>query len=100
MILIGLIIGITLTILGYKFIPRIFTVIKEHRKDNTYEFTFKMTFLVPPNLSTEVKGKLVKSENIIIRVNAHDEETAREYFAEIVHQEIKIDLVELKHIEE
>jgi hypothetical protein len=101
--IIGLILGIALTISSWILITHF---IKKHKihlinKYNLYDIKFKLVFNVKPSLFDEnKKSKLVKTSEISVRISSESELEALVILKDIIHSEVDSELISINLVEQ
>jgi hypothetical protein len=96
MILVVFIINCIIGILLYIYIPKFWRKITKRIQKN-YEIEFCIIYFSHPSDSNK-KGELVKMKPMKLRVTADDEDDARNFMNQIVHDNIKIEISTIEEI--
>ena len=100
MILLYILLGVCLGIVSYIYIPKF---VKKYltKPDNSkyFDITFKLVYFVEPSIyHHNTNAELIKTDNIKMKIKALDKNEALNMLEEIVHQEIKLELTEIKDL--
>lgn len=64
-----------------------------------FDVTFKLVYTIPSSIFAQDKNdKVTKSNDITIRIKAFTENEALEIANEVIHQEVEMELVEIKNL--
>jgi len=95
------VLGAGLVLLGLFLIPKLMDKFFNNNKKKTFEIIFRIDYYQQPSLfGSDTKGQLVKSPPITVKIQASNETGALNILDNIIKEETKGELVEIKEIKE